>query len=405
MIVAGDGYAYVAYEYPEASISCSAVGYVSHLRLLQVSSSGAYNVLNIGDVQPPNPGYLPGADVLNIGMITNADIGVLLSWSINWIGDVDQGPVAGMMMTNGTSVTAINPPSLPGQNGIIVPVLQAQDGSFVGTYRDSSGQTDMVAFDQTGNVRWTVPNDQPQIATDDGGVLTRLGVTYDQNGNATGQIANMPAQSWIGRGYEISPLMQIAFQATPQATPPYWSVAQANLSVNSTSPICRDDRDPLIKEYSTFKSGFTPVCSDFTGSNNAQPSPHFSFAQLDISDITRSEYVDWAILRSTLLNGLETTRGNYNNQSITIGSGYRSPKVQNIINPNAPRDRHIHGDAADMSTGNSQTTWNALHNAALATGACVEPELTPSGGGSTVNHVHADWRRADGAACAATWLQ
>ena len=45
----------------------------------------------------------------------------------------------------------------------------------------------MVAFDQGGNVRWMVPNEGPLLATADGGVIGVSGITYDQNGNATGQ--------------------------------------------------------------------------------------------------------------------------------------------------------------------------------------------------------------------------
>ena len=107
-----------------------------------------------------------------------------------------------MAITNGTSVTAITPPDIPGESGVVVPVLQAQDGSFVGTYRDSSGQTDMIAFDQSGNVRWIVPNDTPTIATDDGGVIGQSGITYDQSGNATGQ-TNSYTQSWPGYSYQV----------------------------------------------------------------------------------------------------------------------------------------------------------------------------------------------------------
>ncbi len=100
-------------------------------------------------------------------------------------------------------------PNLPGQNGGITPVLQAEDGSFIGTYNDNSGQTDMVAFDQTGNVRWIVPSDQPQIAIAGGGVRGLSGTIYDQNGSATGQISNPPIESWLGNGYTFNPLMQV----------------------------------------------------------------------------------------------------------------------------------------------------------------------------------------------------
>jgi len=53
-----------------------------------------------------------------------------------------------------------------------------------------------------------------------------------------------------------------------------------------------------------------------------------------------------------------------------------------------------------MATGNVQANWDDLHDAARAAGACIEPQRI-----STVNHVHADWRRADGAMCRAEWLQ
>src|ERR1700680_2060028 len=61
-------------------------------------------------------------------------------------------------------------------------------------------QTNMIASDATGNVRWTVPNETPQIATADGGVITQSGTTYDQSGNATGQI-NLFTHSWTGWEY------------------------------------------------------------------------------------------------------------------------------------------------------------------------------------------------------------
>jgi hypothetical protein len=40
----------------------------------------------------------------------------------------------------------------------------------------------------SGNVRWVVPNEQAQIATDYGGVIRQSGIAYDQNGNAKGQM-------------------------------------------------------------------------------------------------------------------------------------------------------------------------------------------------------------------------
>jgi len=76
------------------------------------------------------------------------------------------------------------------------------------------------SFDASGNVRWSAPgNWQPQIATADGGVIaTELDsmnnpigtVTFDQNGNITGQMASLPVQSWTGNLYQCGSVDQIA---------------------------------------------------------------------------------------------------------------------------------------------------------------------------------------------------
>jgi hypothetical protein len=105
------------------------------------------------------------------------------------------GQLFGMATVTGTSVNVISGPLVAGQTGPVQPVLQAQDGSFVGTATTNTGARYMVAFDATGSVRWAVPNESPQMATADGGVIGRLGITYDQNGSATGQIGNPPTQS------------------------------------------------------------------------------------------------------------------------------------------------------------------------------------------------------------------
>jgi hypothetical protein len=77
----------------------------------------------------------------------------------------------------------------------------------------------MVAFDASGNVRWVVPNDQPQIATADGGVIGQSGTTYDQNGNATGQLGALPTYAWGSSAYQLGSVDQAVNQVL--ATPPY----------------------------------------------------------------------------------------------------------------------------------------------------------------------------------------
>jgi hypothetical protein len=81
-----------------------------------------------------------------------------------------------------------------------VPVLQAQDGSFYGT--DNNGN--MIHFNQAGGVIWSVPNDSPQIATADGGVIGSSGITYDNQGRATGQTADPGGNGWFGNKLSVA---------------------------------------------------------------------------------------------------------------------------------------------------------------------------------------------------------
>jgi len=159
-------------------------------------------------------------------MITNADQGVLLTWS---------GGAGGMAVTAGTSVSLVSAPQVPG-GGQIFPVLQAQDGSFVGTFDDQNTyNNDMVAFDATGNARWIVPNDTPQIATADGGVIGQSGITYDQNGNATGMMGNLPTYSWKG-AYQIGSVESLLPFFDPAfISQSYAAVPGGNLTGNGVS--------------------------------------------------------------------------------------------------------------------------------------------------------------------------
>jgi hypothetical protein len=91
----------------------------------------------------------------------------------------------------------------------------------------------MVAFDATGNVRWVVPNEQPQIATADGGVVGQSGITYDQNGNATGQI-NLATQSWLGYTHQLGSVDQVLVNPVPFALS-FWAVQGGNASGNGTA--------------------------------------------------------------------------------------------------------------------------------------------------------------------------
>ena len=227
-IVAGDGNAYLGYDYPEVK-ACSADPWTTHVRLLRISSSGAYDKITLADVSAGN--YGAQTEIVGVQTITNGDTGVLATWSIFWPGDVAHGGPPGMAIVAGTSVSPVNPPQVPAQCGasVVSPGLQAQDGSFVGTVAtctETSSSPVMVAFDATGNVRWTVPNEQPMIATADGGVIGQSGITYGPTGNATG-LSNLNANvspGWLGNvlgsAYVVDPgtLFQITAPNTNYAT-------------------------------------------------------------------------------------------------------------------------------------------------------------------------------------------
>jgi hypothetical protein len=143
-----------------------------------------------------------------------------------------------MATITGGGLSLLSPPQLPG-GGLVDPVLQAQDGSFVGiTGQDCSvGYGGMVSFDAAGNVRWIVPNDCPQIATADGGVIGQSGITYDRNGNATGQIPIMVGASpiWAGQIYAGGGSGAQADYYWVRFGVGFWSLAGGNPSGSGTS--------------------------------------------------------------------------------------------------------------------------------------------------------------------------
>jgi hypothetical protein len=232
IIIAGDGYAYLPYvdQEPVGLDANDNPIWVSHFMVLQVDSSGNSNAIKVQDW--PSMVEWEGGHML-FNMITNADQGILLTWQEN-----TQAAVAGMAtITTAGSVTLTAAPHVPGQliSAAVLPVLQAQDGSFVGTVQvgdPDNPQTDMIAFDGSANFRWTVPNERPQIATDDGGVIGQSGTTYDSNGNATGQIGNPQTYSWKG-AYTDGPVNSVSAQSS-RIAPTYGAAKGGNFTANGT---------------------------------------------------------------------------------------------------------------------------------------------------------------------------
>lgn len=229
LIVAGDGYAYVPYAYRARDNIL-----VNHLMLLRIGSSGAYDKIKVLDLTTPYSEIFPFGPV---DMITNGDTGILLAWS-SWDGDTE---ACGLALTTGASVSLISAPGVAGQTDRIIPALQAQDGSFVAAATAGEfGDPYMIAFDEAGNLRWSVAgNWQPQIATADGGVIatnwdTGAAIIFDQNGNATGQMASLPTYSWLGNTYQYGSTNQVAARPLYVAMS-FWAFLAASQSGNSTA--------------------------------------------------------------------------------------------------------------------------------------------------------------------------
>jgi hypothetical protein len=95
----------------------------------------------------------------------------------------------------------------------------------------------MVAFDQGGGVRWVVPNDQPMIATDDGGVIGMSGTTYDQNGNVTGT-ATLNTYSWTGNSYQqsgsVEQVIDYLLTVSYDLASSFWPIVGGNYSSTET---------------------------------------------------------------------------------------------------------------------------------------------------------------------------
>jgi hypothetical protein len=223
-IIAGDGYAYVSYGSAHTDYSSFPGIALNSVQVLRVSSDGGWGLIPLTSMS--NAVDEGQCEVTMIGMITNADQGVLVNWGTM----VPSAPTAGttyiwsggMAITSGGGVSTVSTDELWGN---MYPVLQAQDGSFVASFSDpNTGANNMVEFGQGGGIRWTVPNEAPLIATADGGVIGASGITYDQNGSATGMVET-PIYSWKGNAYEVGSVDQV-FMPPPDFALSLWNVFQ-----------------------------------------------------------------------------------------------------------------------------------------------------------------------------------
>jgi hypothetical protein len=234
LLIAGDGYAYVPYSYTISAGSsmnngcgcgCSGSGSSTQfLNLLRVGPTGDSYEISLGEFSSAYSSCLCNYQSCGGGentasatlptLITNADQGVLASYSAsyNYSTSYYLATTSGASLASNSQVAMV-----PEQTSPVQSVLQRQDGNFIGTVSSTVGSI-MVAFTPSGGTLFTVPNDTPQIATSNNGVIGTSGTAYDQNGNVIGQTTNIPTQSWTGNSYQIGSIDQIAFSATAVAT-------------------------------------------------------------------------------------------------------------------------------------------------------------------------------------------
>ncbi|MGA8430401.1 MAG: choice-of-anchor D domain-containing protein, partial [Candidatus Sulfotelmatobacter sp.] len=282
VIIAGDGYLYVPYAYVQTMATSVADGGQNgepctrtessgstnwHFRMLRVGTDGSSSKISLRDwstTSVPGFSYNSGvgplvgvADGVDRGIndlgkvITNADQGIGLLW---WEAD-SAAETQRLTMVSSAGIisdSVLNAPALPAGSPTVTPVLQSEDGSYVGTFLSSvqqgiltCTQINSIAYDQSANVRWMAQSYTPAMAIAGGSVILNHisptqcptppvvgpAVTFDKNGNQIGQIANMPTQSWRGNSYQVGSVDQIASSSVALASS-FWAFAGANQSGN-----------------------------------------------------------------------------------------------------------------------------------------------------------------------------
>lgn len=149
---------------------------------------------------------------------------------------------------------------------------------------------------------------------------------------------------------------------------------------------CGDARGDIIAEYHTHNVNLTPACNDLASSGG---SANFSWSELNGGFSTGNPHNPWGLVNTSLTNGLEATRTNYNRGGITLTSGYRCPHGNAAVGGVA-NSLHVHGRAADMYSSAhpwTETEFNLLRDAAQLTG----PTESLFWNSYADRHYHAAW--------------
>ncbi len=216
---------------------------------------------------------------LSVGMITNADQGIALSWEADtpsYCAKATVVPNACTIQVPAASTYSFGANTV---SSLVWPVLQAQDGSYYG-YDDNY---DMIHFDQSGNVKWSVPNDSPQIATADGGVIGSSGITYDNTGKATGQIANLPTQSWTGNGYQNDPGQAQQVASTPPANATSYAAVNGGNPSAAASPVPSNTYVPSLGAI--YRSQIASDAKGYVGNSTKWVETHGTTCNIFVNNV------------------------------------------------------------------------------------------------------------------------
>ena len=391
-IIAGDGYHYTAYEYQEMTSTFQdldqetlcvvyhsgswTIDTVTHLMLLRVGTDGSSSNTHVRDFDQKtiqswdsssnfDVTVTTGTELGSVQMITNADQGITLGWKEetacpapgslnNWATSMtsqytcNQVTKYGFATTVGTSVSASIVPAAA------YPVLQAQDGTFYGT--DDNGN--MVRMTGSGYTMWSVPNDSPQIATADGGVIGSSGTTYDSQGRITGLLESPPALEWTGNPntYSVGSARTLIASLVLPINAAY-GLFQVSATGNPSNTNAVQQCPPLP---STVNQVLVQAYSDLTNLlSNATKCPQCDTQILTPLKVKRSDFVKYLQQAPRLCDGTQATA--ISASKLTTESQYQKMTVAQFFKADKP-------NAATVRNGPNSPLWVFFDPATISPG-------------------------------------
>jgi hypothetical protein len=135
------------------------------------------------------------------------------------------------------------------------------------------------------------------------------------------------------------------------------------------SPVqCEGEAQTMAAEYedTVYHNTLRPNCLEF---RNSGGSAHFSWSELNGGWAQGNPHTSWGMIKTSLTDGLEATRTNYNRGPILMSSGYRCPAGNRAVT-GVNNSFHTHGRAGDMySALHGGTNWDEEECATLRTAA------------------------------------